>query len=269
MLPFLHIGTVQINSFGLMFGLSICLGWMLFMRYFRTHGVAVDELVLGAVLVISGFLGARLDSALVHVYVELHGHGSAAAELASIAGGYTYFGSLLAGCLGGYLYGRAIKAPMLRGFDSIFCIAPAYALGRIGCFLAGDGDYGVPTSLPWGISFPHGVVPTQLRVHPTMLYISAWELTVFAILWKLSDPHRTKPLPPGTLLGAYLIATGLGRFFIEFLSRNPVLAFGLTEAQLVGLSLIAAGASFLAWIAWHQHSSRTETQLEPQAFATQ
>ena len=49
-------------------------------------------------------------------------------------------------------------------------LAIGLAIGRIGCQLAGDGDYGVPTDLPWGMSYPNGVVPTTERVHPTPIY---------------------------------------------------------------------------------------------------
>ena len=81
-----------------------------------------------------------------------------------------------------------------------------------------------------------------------MLYSSAWELALFAILWHQSNPLRCPPLRPGTLLGCYLIATGTARFLIEFLSRNRVLAFGLTESQLVSAAIITGGALVLAHV---------------------
>ena len=74
-----------------------------------------------------------------------------------------------------------------------------------------------------------------------MLYSSAWELLIFVVLWRLSRPSSQPPLRPGTLLALYLLASGGGRFLVEFLSRNPRLAFGLTEAQFVSAIMMAGG----------------------------
>jgi phosphatidylglycerol:prolipoprotein diacylglycerol transferase len=49
-------------------------------------------------------------------------------------------------------------------------LTPAYRISRLGCLLSGDGTYGKPTSVPWAMSFPNGVVPTDFPVHPTPLY---------------------------------------------------------------------------------------------------
>ena len=69
------------------------------------------------------------------------------------------------------MQGLRAKIGALRTLD---LAAPAaaigYGLGRIGCFLSGDGCYGIPTKLPWGMSFPHGIDPIYVRVHPTPLY---------------------------------------------------------------------------------------------------
>ena len=204
--------------------------------------------VLGFFLVSAGFAGAKLDDTIVSTFLMHHSGGTFAAQLQNLTGGYTYLGCVLAGSLVGFIYTKINHIPFLCGFDSLFCMGLGYGVGRIGCFLAGDGDYGIPSTLPWAMSFPHGVVPTLARVHPTMLYSSAWELAVFAVLWRLSNPRRQPALKPGTLLGSYLIATGSGRFLVELLSLNPVLAFGLKEAQLVSLAMMASGALVLGHV---------------------
>ncbi|SNS42607.1 phosphatidylglycerol:prolipoprotein diacylglycerol transferase [Granulicella rosea] len=155
----------------------------------------------------------------------------------AVDGGYTYLGAVLAALPAALVFRRMNHLPW-RSFDGAFCIGLGYAVGRIGCFLAGDGDYGAPTSLPWGMSFPHGTVPTSLRVHPTMLYSSAWEFLLFFLLWRLSNPERRPPLRAGTIFCIYILSSSAGRFLVEFLSRNPVLALGLKEAQWVSLALI-------------------------------
>jgi phosphatidylglycerol---prolipoprotein diacylglyceryl transferase len=124
-------------------------------------------------------------------------------------------------------------------------VAPALALGlgigRIGCQLAGDGDYGVPTDLPWAMSYPEGVVPTTQRVHPTPLYEMIGSFILFSYLWHL----RLKNPPAGDLMGRYLIWAGLLRFGIEFLRRNPAWLAGLTTAQWMSVGALVVGLAVL------------------------
>jgi phosphatidylglycerol:prolipoprotein diacylglycerol transferase len=247
MYPVIHIGSFSFYTFGLAFGTAICVGWVAFDQYFKRHNIHVNMPVLGICLILSGWLGAKLDSTLVTA-IRLHLSSDwFTAHLGDLSSGYTYLGCLLAGSLAGVVYAKVNRIPLRVGFDSIFCIGLGYGVGRIGCFLAGDGDYGIPSSLPWAVSFPHGLVPTMNHVHPTMLYSTVWELCVFAVLWKISDPKRGLPLRPGVLMGCYLIATSTGRFLVEYLSLNPILSFGLKEAQIVSVALMLTGAGILVY----------------------
>lgn len=115
-----------------------------------------------------------------------------------------------------------------------------YAIGRIGCFLVGD-DYGIPTSLPWGLTFPKGIPITLIPVHPTQLYEISLGLVIFAILWSL----REKARPVGTLFYLYLILAGLERFFIEFIRTTNEYLIGLTGAQLISIVMISIGTFLL------------------------
>ncbi|MGD0903819.1 MAG: prolipoprotein diacylglyceryl transferase family protein, partial [Terracidiphilus sp.] len=122
--------------------------------------------------------------------------------------------------------------------------AIGYGIGRIGCFLSGDGCYGVPTSLPWGMSFPHGIEPTLVRVHPTPLYELAAALLIGCWLWwRGGKPHRT-----GAILGQYLVLTGIARFLVEFIRRNPKVLWGLSNAQLASAGSVIAGVALLWWV---------------------
>ena len=97
-----------------------------------------------------------------------------------------WFGGLIAGIAAFVYLGRKFKIPILRLFDiaSPAC-ALGYGIGRIGCLFSGDGDYGIPTSLPWGMSFPNGLVPTTERVHPTPIYEFLVALLITWFLWRL------------------------------------------------------------------------------------
>jgi phosphatidylglycerol:prolipoprotein diacylglycerol transferase len=113
-------------------------------------------------------------------------------------------------------------------------LALGQAIGRVGCFLVGD-DYGVPTSLPWGIAFPHGAPPTLERVHPAQLYESLWLLAVAAFLGRRIGRSRL-------LFGEYLVLQGAGRFAIEMVRTNPRTLGPLTTSQGIALGCIALGA---------------------------
>jgi phosphatidylglycerol:prolipoprotein diacylglycerol transferase len=113
-------------------------------------------------------------------------------------------------------------------------LALGQAIGRIGCFLVGD-DYGVPTSLPWGMAFPHGAPPTLERVHPAQLYESLWLFAAAVVLWRRIGRSRL-------LFGEYLLLQGAGRFAIELVRTNPRTLGPLTTSQGIALGCIAVGA---------------------------
>lgn len=120
-------------------------------------------------------------------------------------------------------------------------LAIGLAIGRIGCQLSGDGDYGVPTSLPWGMSYPEGVVPTTERVHPTPIYEMVACFAIFAHLWWRYRPD----LPAADLFSRYLVLSGTVRFLIEFVRRNPAWLVGLTTAQWISVACVVGGVWLL------------------------
>jgi phosphatidylglycerol:prolipoprotein diacylglycerol transferase len=160
--------------------------------------------------------------------------------------GFAWFGGLLGGFVALVILAKRFRIPLLEFLDMCSpTAAVGYAIGRIGCLLSGDGDYGVPTTLPWGMSFPNGVVPTVERVHPTPLYEFFIWLAIGAILWRLGKRSLTGAGPKGEVFCAYLILTGIARFLIEFIRINPRSFFGLSNAQTASLVSIVAGAILL------------------------
>jgi phosphatidylglycerol:prolipoprotein diacylglycerol transferase len=127
--------------------------------------------------------------------------------------------------------------------------AVGYGVGRIGCLISGDGDYGIPTSLPWGVSFPHGLVPTVQRVQPTPIYEFIAALLIAWYLW-----HRGKvDRPVGMITGEYLVWTGLARFLVEFVRINPRIYFGMSNAQVASIGSMVAGVVLIGWARQHPH----------------
>lgn len=179
--------------------------------------------------------------------------------------GFAWFGAVLGGLLALWFFARHYKLPYLLMLD---VCAPAatvgYAIGRLGCLLSGDGDYGVPTTLPWGMSFPNGLVPTLERVHPTPIYECLAWLLIFCVLWRVGRRAAQSQRPAGRVLAVYLVLTGLARFLVEFIRINPRYYLGFfgpgvvapihggalmwSNAQVAGLASIAAGALLLAMV---------------------
>jgi phosphatidylglycerol:prolipoprotein diacylglycerol transferase len=119
-------------------------------------------------------------------------------------------------------------------------LAAGYAIGRIGCQLAGDGDYGIAWDGPWAMAYPDGTVPTTETVHPTPVYETIAMGIVAVLLWRWR--HRWRP---GTLFALWAVAAGLERFLVEFIRRNPDAVAGLTQPQLIALAMMAGGGIWL------------------------
>jgi phosphatidylglycerol:prolipoprotein diacylglycerol transferase len=119
-------------------------------------------------------------------------------------------------------------------------LAVGYAIGRVGCQLSGDGDYGIASDLPWAMAYPDGTVPTTESVHPTPVYETLAMGLAGLFLWRLRDR-----VAPGVLFGLYLVIAGIERFLVEFVRRNEEVVAGLTQAQLIALAMLALGAGIL------------------------
>ncbi|KAB2908875.1 MAG: prolipoprotein diacylglyceryl transferase [Ignavibacteriales bacterium] len=252
----ISIGPFTVHSYGLMLGIAfIVASWML-TKEFERRGIDTQlatEITLLAI--VFGVIGSKL----FHLFANMDEFFNDPIGALFSPGGLTFHGGLLLAMLAIYIRMRQKKVPFLFIAD---CAAPAlaiaYGIGRIGCHLAGDGDYGIPTSLPWGTNYengivkpslmfmgsdiakgyPNGIVPDNTPLHPTPIY----EFLLMIVLMAILLHFRKKDWPIGKLFSVYLLGAGLERFSIEFIRLNPRLLFGLSEAQLVAVGLMAAGA---------------------------
>jgi phosphatidylglycerol:prolipoprotein diacylglycerol transferase len=198
---------------------------------------AAYDLILWAY--IGGFVGARL-LLIVTAWDDFRRDPF---ELLFSGSGWVWQGGVMGGAIAVAWKARQLRLPVAEVGDFAgLALSIGQAIGRLGCQLSGDGDYGVPTDLPWGMSYPDGVVPTTARVHPTPIYEMLGCLLIFAWLWR----RRTRPHAPWERFGEYLVASGVLRFVVEFVRRNPPLALGLTLAQWVSLASIAIGTVLVA-----------------------
>lgn len=222
---------------------AVCAAILLDRAFKRAH-ISADAVGMVAVTVVAGIVGAKLWH-VVDTPTEFRYQGW---HVLWDSAGFAWFGGLVFGIAALVYQGWREKIGALRMLD---LAAPAaaigYGLGRIGCFLSGDGCYGIPTKLPWGMSFPDGIEPTPLgvRVHPTPLYELAAGLAIGWWLWRrLGRPHTT-----GQILGQYLLLSGTARFLVEFIRRNPKVVWGLSNAQLASVGSILVGLALIAWTA--------------------
>ena len=118
--------------------------------------------------------------------------------------GLVWYGGAIGGAIGVIAWMRWRGVLELRMFDMCAtALALGYAIGRIGCQVSGDGDYGIRSNLPWAMGYPHGTVPTPpgVRVQPTPIYETLAMCLLAYALWRLRDRVR-----PGVVFALYLRA---------------------------------------------------------------
>jgi phosphatidylglycerol:prolipoprotein diacylglycerol transferase len=253
MIPYLHLGPLELPTFGLMVALALITAAYVLQADFDRRGMNADAFTMITIAGLTGILGAKLYH-LLEAPADLFAN---PIPLLLSRYGFAWFGGFLGGFGAMVLMGWRAKLPMWGFLDACSPAASfGYAIGRIGCFLSGDGDYGKPTSLPWGMSFPNGVVPTTERVHPAPLY----ELLIWSaigwLLWRLGARLLKKPVHAGEIFCYYLILTGAARFLVEIIRTNPPWILGLTNAQVASAASVIAGFLFLWRLKLRQSSSR-------------
>jgi phosphatidylglycerol:prolipoprotein diacylglycerol transferase len=230
-----------IKTFGVMFALGFLAAGAVVARRLKEVDEPVDwayEIVFAALA--GGLVGSRLW------YLFAHTKQFSDDPFGSLFGGtgLVWYGGAIGGAL------AVIAWAWRRGFLRVtlldICSVPlalGYAIGRIGCQLSGDGDYGKPVDLPWSMAYPKGTVPTTEKVHPTPIYETLTMGLLAWVLWSLRDRLR-----PGVLFALYLTGAGVERFLVEFVRRNDAVLLGLTEAQVVSVVMAVAGAIWLLLI---------------------
>jgi phosphatidylglycerol:prolipoprotein diacylglycerol transferase len=258
MIPFLHLGPLTVPTFGLSVACAMLVAYFVLRADLARRGIASatsgEAETLVAAPCLAGFIGAKL----YHLLETPSEFFADPLGLIFSPYGFAWFGGLLAGFatfafVASRLVTRRTAEAKSFSFLSILdagspAAALGYGIGRIGCFLSGDGDYGIPTSLPWGMAFPNGLVPTNARVHPTPIYELIVACAIAWILWRMGasstvvQPRKSGKaiveefagVQPGEVFAMYLILTGVARFLVEFIRINPRSFFGLSNAQAAG-----------------------------------
>jgi len=238
MQPEIHLGPITLQTFGIMFALGFIAAGALVAKRLKEWGKPPDwayEMVFATA--VGGLVGARLDFIAENydsVKNDLLGNVFTGA-------GLVWYGGAVGGAIGAAIWGwrRGIFNAYLLDLAAV-PLAVGYAVGRIGCQLSGDGDYGKAWDGPWAMAYPHGTEPIDTTVHPTPIYETLSMGLVAFVLWRLRDRYQ-----PGILFSIYLVLAGTERFLVEFIRRNEHVLLGLTQAQLISLAMIAAGGIWL------------------------
>jgi phosphatidylglycerol:prolipoprotein diacylglycerol transferase len=250
------IGPVTVYSYGLMMGIAFIVA-----NYFLGKEVKRKGLnpALASSITLIALVAGISGSKILYLLENFSYFARDPIGMAFSPSGLTWYGGFILATAMIYLYSRSKKVSFWKIADATSPgLMWGYGIARIGCHLSGDGDYGMPTSLPWAASyargtyppseafrnvpeiadkFPGGVVPDTTLVHPTPIYEFLLATGIFILLWKL----RKRPSPDGYLFMLYLIFAGFERFLIEFIRINPRILFGLSEAQIFSLILMTLG----------------------------
>ncbi len=239
-LPFLGL-NLPVYTFGF-FMLCCFLGAMKLLENLlgevSLERALAEQLVTWAA--VGGIVGARTLSILSHPQALIED------PLGTIfsSSGFVFYGGFLGGFIAVLWVLKRNKLSSLAVSDIIAApLAFGYGIGRVGCQLSGDGDYGSASLLPWAMNYIYGVVPVYETVHPTPVYET---LGAFVLTWILLSPvTRNYFMRRGQIFGLYLLASAVLRFSVEFLRIEPVVVWGLTQAQVFSLLLFFIGLYFI------------------------
>ncbi len=209
-------------------------------------------------------------------------------------GGLAFYGGLMVGFVTVVVYLWRHQVPFLHAADAVApALTAGYGVGRIGCQLSGDGDWGIVNQLPkpdwlrwlpdswWASTYPHHVLNTpstdpvssvpiegctwrycmelSMPVFPTPLYETLMMAVIFVILWALRKRLRV----PGMLFFLYLTLIATERFWIEKIRVNvhhEIFGYRMSQAEIISTLLFAAGVlgMLIVWLLWRYRKQRAK-----------
>ncbi len=258
-----RIGSLPINTYGLMLAISFILGLRLAARRGIDAGVKENDVYnLGVLIMIAAIVGSRLFYVLTHVS-EFQGHWIDTVAIWRGLYGLSMLGGVILAVITGFYTIWRKKLPVWKLSDAII---PSFALGifvtRIGCFFNGC-CFGSETSCALGVAFPDSAMPYNntgilagTHIHPTQLYSSLAGLILLTILlWADRRKHF-----PGFIFVLFTGLYGVSRFGIEefrYFDHEPNMLFGfssianrpgITDNQFISLLMLAAALLLGLWL---------------------
>jgi phosphatidylglycerol---prolipoprotein diacylglyceryl transferase len=257
MIPVLfHLGPLTVYSFGLMMALGFLAADYVIRLECVRRGYDPEyssSIVIAAAVM--GLVGSRLYAILDDLPTYL----ADPKTMIFSGSGFVFYGGMIGGLLGAYLVSRWYRIGFAATIDMCApALAIGQAIGRMGCQLAGDGDWGLVSNVPWAMAYPRAIVGWNsqtvlklddhyqlvsgffpgVRVHPAPVYETILYLGVFTILWSM----RKTSYPPGRIMYWYLLLGGAARFIVEFWRINPRVFYMFSEAQLIAFVMMILGS---------------------------
>lgn len=292
-----EIGPIPVYSYGFMLAVAFLIADYLLSKEFKRLKLSVNyanELVVLAL--ISGIVGAKFW----YLIENLDDFLKAPLDMIFSAGGLTWYGGFIFAFVVLFIYVKHKKLPVLKVLDAASpALALGYGVGRIGCHLSGDGDYGIPTDLPWGTVYANGTlkpsyalreyferypelaekydyweksikivgedrfgVITEFDLSIKLHPTPIYEFLMMAVIFIFLWMYRQKVKNNGELFGLYLIFSSIERFTIEFIRLNPPLLLGLSEAQIISIILFIAGVILIKKIRTQKPKSKSGENVE-------
>ncbi len=276
----IQIGPIPVYSYGFMMAIAFIVADYLLGKEFKRLKMNVNyanEMVILALMF--GIVGAKI----LYLIENFSDFLKSPFDMIFSAGGLTWYGGFILAFLVLLLYVKRKKLSLFKVLDATSpALALGYGIGRIGCHLSGDGDYGIPTSLPWGTIYANGTlkptyalrsyferfpelaekynywslsskvigedkfgVITEFDTFIKLHPTPVYEFILMLIIFEILWIYRKRIKYSGELFGLYLIFSSIERFSIEFIRLNSPLLFGFTEAQLISILLLISGVVFL------------------------
>jgi phosphatidylglycerol:prolipoprotein diacylglycerol transferase len=236
-------GPITVYSFGVMMALGFYVAATVSVAEFRRRGGDPEQMWNFLLWV---FLAGLAGSKLLSVGADFGAFFRHPIEQLMSGSGFVWYGGLIGGFAAAWPLSRRYKFNFGTVLECTSLGLPVgQAIGRLGCHVAGDGDWGIVTAVPWGVAYEKAIVgwphAPGVVVHPTPLYEFSAYMTVFLILYAI----RKRDYPNGTMFCLYLVGASTARFLVEFLRLNPVISMGMTQAQLIAIVLFLGGISWL------------------------
>ena len=240
----LRFGTLALSWHGFFTAVGLFVGVWVVARLISSYGISSDH-VFNATpwAVIAGIIGARL----LHVIDQWPFYAANPISILYVSeGGIAIYGGVIFGILGAYLYCRKNKVPVAPFADAgAVGLILGQAIGRIGDIINGE-HLGRPVDAPYAVVYTHPDTLGQLGlpVHLAVGYEMVLDLIAFGLLLAF-----WKKLPVGVLFWIYVVLYSVIRLVVGFFRFDNVVAFGLGQAQIIGLVGIAIGVPLAIWTA--------------------
>lgn len=221
---------IDVMWYGVLIATGMLIGVALAIKEAKRVGISEDDVLNIAIIAIPV---AIICARLYYVIFSWDYYSQNPGEIFNIrGGGLAIHGGLIGGILTGFIYAKVKKLDFFKTADAVMVGMPlAQAIGRWGNFINGEA-HGGPTSLPWGI------MVDGVKVHPTFLYESIWDLGIFLFIMFYM---RKKKTYEGEVIVSYITLYSIGRFFIEGLRTDSLMFGPIRMAQFISLVGVVGG----------------------------